>query len=435
MNDLTPDRPVNPVEGEAADSGFETNSATAPVMSERRVGMLGAMLVAIGPVSMALYTPAMPEIVQAFGTTASAVKLTLTAYFAGFAFSQLFCGPLSDGFGRKPVTLAFIGIYVAASLIALLAPGIEWLIFARFIQGVGAAVGVAVSRAVVRDLFTHEQSARIMNLMGIILAVGPALAPTIGGLTMEFFGWHAIFLVMLLAGLAIITTIQFALRETVIRDPSRISPKALLKSYRTLLTSRYFMSSALVIAGSTGALYTLATVLPFILMDRVGLTPSQFGLGMLMQSGFFFSGSLTVRFLMRRLGAYRLVPIGLACIATGSLAMLIVLNLFEPSFLRVMVPVSFYAFGIAFVMPAMMTASLAPFPRIAGSASAVAGFMQMGGGLLGGTVSAMIGDAVFAMSIIIPTMGATAIMSWLIWRRLPEPAMASAVRSVPDTSA
>src|SRR5690606_2781124 len=117
---------------------------------------IGAMLVAVGPVSLALYTPAMPQIVEAFGTTESAVKMTLSLYFAGFAFSQLICGPLSDGLGRKPVTFAFMAIYAAASFIALLAPSVEMLIFARFLQGFGAAVGVAVSRALVRDLFTHE---------------------------------------------------------------------------------------------------------------------------------------------------------------------------------------------------------------------------------------------------------------------------------------
>ena len=123
----------------------------APLMSERRVSLIGAILAAIGPVSMALFTPAMPEIVHAFGTTEVAVKMTLSLYFAGFAFAQLVCGPLSDGFGRKPVIVAFMAIYLVASLAALVAPDIESLIAARFLQGVGAAAGVAISRAIVRD--------------------------------------------------------------------------------------------------------------------------------------------------------------------------------------------------------------------------------------------------------------------------------------------
>ena len=149
----------------------------APVMSERKVSLLGAMLVAVGPVSMALFTPAMPEIVHAFGTTEAAVKMTLSLYFAGFALAQLVCGPLSDGFGRKPITVAFMAIYIVASALALFAPTIELLIAARFLQGVGAAVGVAISRAIVRDLFTNDRSARIMNLIGLILGIAVAVLP------------------------------------------------------------------------------------------------------------------------------------------------------------------------------------------------------------------------------------------------------------------
>ncbi len=399
----------------------QPSATTIPVMSERRVSLLGALLVAIGPVTMALFTPAMPEIVHAFGTTEAAVKLTLSLYFAGFAFAQLVCGPLSDGFGRKPVTFAFLSVYLAASLLALVAPTIEVLIAARFLQGVGAAVGVAISRAIVRDLFTSERSARIMNLIGLILGVGPAFAPTIGGITMELAGWHAIFAVMFAAAVVIILVVQFAMVETVERDLTRIRPRALVRSYGSLLGSRYFVLSALIMTGSIGALYTQATVLPFILMERVGLTPTQFGVGMLMQSGMFFAGALVVRLLLARFNALRLVPPGLLFIAIGSLALAIGLRLAVPSFLSVMGPVAFFAFGIAFVMPAMLTASLAPYPHIAGAASSLGGFFQMGGGLAGGTIAAMIGDPVLAMATIIPAMGLVAILCWIVWRTLPEP--------------
>lgn len=411
----------------------ETSSevVASPLMSERRVSIIGAMLVALGPVSMALFTPAMPQIVEAFGTTEAAVKMTISLYFAGFALAQLFCGPLSDGLGRKPVTFGFIGIYVVASFAALMSPNIEMLIAARFLQGFGAAVGVAISRAVVRDLFTHESSARIMNLIGIILAIGPAFAPTLGGLTMQLAGWHAIFGLMLVAGVVISLVIHFCMRETVERDLSRISPKALIHSYGLLLGNAYFMLSSMVIAGAVGALYTQATVLPFILMSRVGLTPAEFGIGMLAQSGMYFTGALVARFLMRSLGAYKLVPIGLAAIGAGSLLLIITLTQFEPSFIGVMGPVGIYAFGIAFVMPAMMTAGLAPFPRIAGSASSLTGFLQMGTGLAGGSIAALIGDPVLGMVLIIPTLGSVAIISWLIWNRLPEPALATALRPSP----
>jgi len=408
-------------------SASEAAAVARPVMSERRVSLIGALIVAVGPISMALFTPAMPELVHAFGTTESMVKLTLSFYFAGFAVTQLVCGPLSDGFGRKPVTFGFMLIYLAASLLAVFAPTIEMLIAARFLQGVGAAVGVSVSRALVRDLFTSERSARIMNLIGLIMGAGPAFAPTLGGVMMSLLGWESIFVFMAVAALVIVVLVQLFMRETVQRDLSRIRPRALLRSYRTLLGDAYFMLSSLVVAGATGALYTQATVLPFILMNRVGLTATQFGLGMLMQSGSFFVGSLFVRRLMARYGAFRMVPVGVCFIAVGAAGLAVVLRLYEPTFLLVMAPVAFYAFGIAFVMPAMSTASVAPFPHMAGAAASMSGFLQMGAGLVGGIVAAAIGDPVAAMATVIPLMGLGAIVSWLLWRRVPEPALARVV--------
>ncbi|WP_235911847.1 multidrug effflux MFS transporter [Mesorhizobium xinjiangense] len=391
------------------------------IMSERRVTLIGALLVAVGPISMALFTPAMPEIAHAFGTSEAAVKMTLSLYFAGFAFAQLVCGPLSDGLGRKPVTVGFMVIYLAASLLALVAPSIEVLIAARFLQGVGAAVGVAISRALVRDLFVGEASARIMNMIGVMLAVGPAVAPTLGGLTLELAGWHAIFALMLVLGLGVIVAVQFGLKETVSPDISRIRPQALFSSYRRLLANTYFLTSSLVIAGSVGALYTLATILPFVLMDRVGLEPTEFGMGMLMQSGLFLTGALAMRQLMQTRSAFRLVPVGLACIGVASIALGVGLRIAEPTFLGIMGPVGVYAFGIAFIMPAMTVAAMAPFANIAGAAASMLGFMQMGSGLVGGSVAALIGDPVLALATVVPAFGATAIVSWLIWRLLPEP--------------
>lgn len=390
-------------------------------MSERKVSLIGALLVGIGPVSMALFTPAMPEIVHAFGTTEAAVKMALSFYFAGFAFAQLICGPMSDGYGRKPVTFAFMAIYLLATIAALLAPTIELLVAARFFQGVGAAVGVAISRAIVRDLFANERSARIMNLIGLILGIGPALAPTLGGVTLAFFGWQAIFVFMLIAAIAILFVVHFSMVETVVRDVSRIRPAALLRSYGILLTDRYFMLCSLVLGGGIGAIYTLATILPFILIDRVGLTPTEFGLSMLMQSGGFFVGSLVARRLMRRMSAYRLVPIGLVFTALGSVGVATSLVFVEPTFLTVMAPVAVFVFGNAFTMPAMSTASLAGYPHMAGAAASMNGFFQMGGGLAGGLAAAAVGDPVLAMATVIPAMGAIAIVSWLWWRTLPEP--------------
>ncbi|MCB1311551.1 MAG: Bcr/CflA family efflux MFS transporter, partial [Sedimentitalea sp.] len=236
-------------------------------MSARRVSLIAALFVAVGPFAMALYTPAMPEVVEAFGTTNGMVKLTLTLYFAGFACAQLIAGPLSDAIGRRPVIIGFMGLFAAASVLALLAPGIETLMAARFLQGVGASAGVAISRAVVRDLFEGHDSSQIMNTIGIILALAPALAPTLGGVLVTLAGWRSIFAVMALVGLIVIAVTATGLRETVIADRSRLNLRELMRSYGVLAGNRHFMTASLTIAGSMGALYTQATILPFVLMQ------------------------------------------------------------------------------------------------------------------------------------------------------------------------
>lgn len=390
-------------------------------MTERRVGIVGGLLAAVGPVAMSLYTPAMPEIVSDFGTTESAVKLTLTVYFGGFCFAQLICGPLSDGYGRRPITILFMSIYLAASVLALFAPTIEVMVLARLLQGIGAAVGVTISRAIVRDLFTSDRSARVMNLIGIVLAVGPAIGPTLGGLTLELLGWHAIFLVMILHGIAVMTMMLFYVKETSTPDREQVRPRVLAKSYLSLLQQPYFLFSSLVLTGATGALYTSATILPFILMTRVGLTASTFGMGMLLQTAFYISGSIIYRLLMNRIAIFKLSCIGLACTCSASILLAVLLRLYEPSYLLIMLPMGLYVTGIAFLSPQMSTAALAPFPHIAGSASAMIGFFQMIGGLIGGLISASMSDPVLAMATLLPLMGLLSLLSFIVWSRLKMP--------------
>ena len=391
---------------------------TAPRMSERRTSMISAFLVALGPVSMALYTPAMPQLVHAFSSTESAIKLTLSLYFAGFALSQLVSGTMSDVLGRRRTTLIFITVYLAGSLMAAFAPNVGVLLAGRLVQGIGASVGMTVSRAIVRDQFTGTQSARIMNMVGMMLALGPAVSPTLGGFALGLFGWQSIFFLMVGFALAACGMVYFCMAETTVPDPAKGRIGPILSGYRALATSGRFVSATLVMAGAVGALYGQATMLPFVLIDTVGLTPTQFGVGMLMQSGFFFMGTIAVRLLMHTVTPARLVFPGLVFIGIGSILIALASHLMTPGFLSVMGPVGIYAFGIAFVMPYMMTAAMEPFPQIAGSASAAMGFVQMSAGFLAGLVAAAIGFPLFAFGTVIPVMGLMAIVSYAWYRTL-----------------
>lgn len=391
---------------------------TTARMSERRTSIIAAFLVALGPVSMALYTPAMPELVRAFSSTESAIKLTLSLYFAGFALSQLVSGTMSDVLGRRKTTLIFMTVYLAGSLMAAFAPSVGVLLAGRLVQGIGASVGMTVSRAIVRDQFTGTEAARIMNMVGMMLAIGPAVSPTLGGFALGVFGWQSIFFLMVGFALAACGAVYVCMAETTVPDSAKGRVGPILAGYAALATSRRFVSATLVMAGAVGALYGQATMLPFVLIGTVGLTPTEFGVGMLMQSGFFFAGTVCVRLLMRKVAPARIVLPGLCFIGIASILIALASHLVTPSFLSVMGPVGIYAFGIAFVMPYMMTAAMEPFPEIAGSASAAMGFIQMGAGFLAGLLAAAIGMPLFAFGTIIPAMGLMAILSYVWYRAI-----------------
>lgn len=382
-------------------------------MSERRTSLIGALLTAIGPVSMAIYTPAMPELVTAFGTTSSAIKLSLSLYFAGFAVAQLAAGPVSDAFGRRRATLAFLLIYLAGSFIAALAPTVDLLLAGRLVQGIGASVGVTVSRAIVRDQFTGNEAARILNMIGIMLAVGPAAGPTLGGIALSLAGWQAVFYLMVGFGILSAAIVGLGMSETTVPDRTRIRPDRVFSAYRTLVGDPRVLFASLVLGGCVGALYAQSTMLPFVLIDRVGLTPAQFGVGMLMQSGFFFSGSVALRFLAPFLGETRALRLGLAMAAGGGVLIALSVRLIDPSFLSIMGPVAICSFGIAFVIPYITTAGLQPHPHIAGSAAALIGFVQMASGFLGGVAASLLADPLAAFGTIIPVMEVSALLAYL----------------------
>lgn len=386
-------------------------------MTERHVAAIGSLLIALGPVSLALYTPAMPELVTDFATTYPAVKATLAAYFAGFALAQLICGPLSDAYGRRPAALAFLTLYAIGSVGAMLAPSIHALTIARLVQGIGAAVGISVARAIVRDNFTGEQSARVMNTIGIFLAIGPAMAPTLGSLAMLVFDWRAIFLLMVAYGGALLVAVYRFLPETNRSpDPARASPAGLARAYAALGGDRRFLFPALMMGLVLGGFYALSSMLPFLLIDIAGLSPQAFGFGMLAQTGAYILGGIVTKALLKRIPARRLVLPGLGLATAGALAMTASIALFPPSYLSVMAPVAVFAFALAMLTPDLTTRAMAAFPEKAGAAAALLGFAQMGSGFLDSGAVALIGSPPLAFGTVIPAVTLAALLLGLAER-------------------
>jgi len=371
-------------------------------------------MIAIGPLSLSLYTPALPTLVAAFDTTPAAVKFSLTIYFLGFCLAQLLCGPLSDAYGRRPVALCFFLVYFAGSIVDLFAPTIEILQIGRALQGIGAAAGVATSRALVRDLFVGQTSARIMNRIGLFVGLVPALSPAIGGLLLTVTHWRSIFLLMFAYAIVVVAMVWIFLPETnSARDRAHAHPFRIAGNYVSLLRDRRFIAPATLMAFVLGGVYTLPSLMPFVLIGKLGLTPLQYALVVFAQTAALLIGNLVVGRLLRRISARKLVPVGIVIIVIAGGGFAAVRLFAEPSVAAFAIPNAIWVFGLPFVTPGTMTSALSHFPRIAGAASSLIGFMQMGGGFVGSAIgAAAFGDPVAAVDTLLPALSILAGLSY-----------------------
>lgn len=387
-------------------------------MSARRTALVGGLMVATGPLSLTLYQPALPTLVQDLSTTNAGIQLTLTVYFAAFALAQLICGPLSDRYGRRSVGFAFFAIYVIGSLIAVAAPSLEVLFIGRFVQGFGVSAGVALSRAMVRDQFVGSEAIRILTLINLILTVTPAVAPTLGSVILQLGTWHYMFVVMAGFGLAILALLATNVRETLpetARVPFR--PGVIIGNYGRLLASPDFVFPSLLLGLTFSGFHGFTALLPFILIDGMGFTPFQFAMAMLAQTASFITGNLVVTYLSSRISGQRLLTIAMALLALSGLAFGTLPRIFPESIVALMVPVGIWMLGLAFISPAATAAAMAGFGTIAGAAGALTGFFQVGGGFAGSLAAGtLFGDARTALVTQLPVVAVLVVVVALLDR-------------------
>lgn len=368
-------------------------------------------MVATGPLSLTLYAPALPTLVDDLGTTDAAGKLTLTVYFAAFALGQLICGPLSDRFGRRSVGIAFFAIYVLGSLVAAIAPSLEILFVGRFIQGFGVSAGVALSRAMVRDQFAGAEAIRILTMVNLILTVTPAVAPTLGSFILVVGSWHQMFLVMAGFGLAILALLSTNARET-LPEAARIpfNPSVIFGNYRRLITTPDFVFPSLLLGLTFSGFHGFTALLPFILIDGLGFSPFQFAMAMLVQTASFISGNLLTSYLATRISQARLINIALALMGISGIGFALLPALLADSVVAFMLPIGLWMVALALVGPSATAAAMAGFGAMAGAAGALTGFFQVGGGFAGSlAASTLFPDARTALIVQMPVVAVLAI--------------------------
>lgn len=340
--------------------------------------VLLAAAVALGPLATDMYLPALPELGNAFAADTGQVQLTLSIYMIGFALAQLVCGPLADRFGRKPIMLGGLLLFALASVGCALAETIEALVFCRFLQALGGSAGPVLGRAAVRDIHSPRDAGRIMAILAAIMAIAPAIAPTVGGALLAGFGWPAIFLTLGGYALVVGAVIGFGLPEPLKPEYRQsLRPTVLARNYWTVLCDRSFQGYALTNALIFSGLFAFLSGASFVLIDFLGVSPTAFGAYFSVMVFGYIIGSFLAARMSRQHTSDQLLRLGLMVSVIGGLLMATLAWSGVFSKAAVILPQAIFMIGVGMVLPQTMAGALAPFPHMAGSASALFGFIQM----------------------------------------------------------
>lgn len=350
--------------------------------------VLVTFLVALGPLSTDMYLPSLPTMVRFFNTDVDQVQLTLSSFLAGFALSQLIYGPLADRFGRKPAIVFGMLLFTLASIGCAYTESIEALIVWRFLQALGGCAGPVLGRAMIRDIYQPLESARLLSFIGTAMSLAPALAPFLGGYLVIWFEWQSIFIFLALYGALLSLMFAFKVPESLAKDhrqPFRFKP--MLNNYAQLLKHRQYMGYVFSCSFAYAGMFAFISGSSFVVVDYFKVPEEYFAYFFLVAIVGFMSGSFFAGRFCHQIGVGRLLFIGAGFAALSGLVMcLVVFNEWYQLF-YVIAPMYFYTLGAGMVMPQAMAAALAPFAKMAGTASALLGFLQM-------TTAAVVGVAV-----------------------------------------
>ncbi len=376
--------------------------------------LLVAAMAAVGPVSIDMYLPGFPAIEREFGVRG--VETTMAAYLVGIAVSQLFYGPISDRFGRKPPLYFGFVLYALGAAGCALATSMPALTLLRVVQALGGSAGFVIGRAIVRDRCEPHEAARAFSLLMMIVALGPVLAPAVGGVVVTHFGWRATFVFQAVLGLALLAATHFALRES--RPESAIVPLNLASVFRTYLrlgADRALVGYALVGGFGMGALFAYVTGAPTVLTQRYDLSPQQFG-ALIGLNGFAFMAASRLNIIaLRTLGPrevlvrYVWLPLllGAALLALTSLWP-------APLWMVVTLQLSFFV-AVGRVTPNVAALALASHGADAGAASALMGALQSALAMLSGFAVATFNDGTVSTLAAIMTVGGALTWGSYLW--------------------
>jgi DHA1 family bicyclomycin/chloramphenicol resistance-like MFS transporter len=377
-------------------------------MNLRTLLILGA-LSAFGPLAIDFYLPSFPTLARQFGTDVEHVQLSLAAYFVGISIGQLFYGPLADRFGRRVPLLVGVALFTVASLACALAPNLEWLVTARFVQALGGCAGMVITRAVVRDLCDPLASAKVFSQLVLVMGLAPILAPLGGGLLLNTLGWPSIFhSLSIFAGLCLLAVLLW-LPET---RPQNLQPAPLsgaFGQYRALLGNAPFMGYSLAGGVAMAGMFAYIAGSPFIFIELYGVPAEHYGwLFGSNAAGFVIMAQVNARLVRSGGPALWLRRMVLVYLISG--LCLLALALWRPVQLwPLMIPLFICVASLGCVLPNATACAMAGQGRHAGSASGLLGSMQFSVAASASALVAFLHDgSAMPMALVIALCGAVA---------------------------
>ena len=332
---------------------------------------------ALGPASMQILLPALPVIKETFEVSTEVAQLTLSLSMLAIALGTLFYGPLSDKYGRKPVMLLGLSITLVGSVFCFVANTIELLIVERFIQAFGAAVGLVLARAIVRDVYGAQEAARVIATLVMVMVVAPMLSPALGGELMLRLGWESVFVVIAIACILISLLLFKNLPETLKEPVPFTGVASMIGNYARLFQSRAFCGYAFCVTFVSVLFFSFISAVPEIMVSVMKRPPNEYGYYFIMIPIGFMAGNYFARHFGRSMELNRMISIGASLGVTGvSLAIVLQLIGFHQP-IALFAPIALAVFGNGISLPNAQAAAINEFPKFAGSASGLTGFLQM----------------------------------------------------------
>ena len=323
-----------------------------------------------------IVVPALPLLAIVFDDSPARVQLVLTLYLAGIAGGQLVYGPLSDRFGRRPVLIAGLALFLAGTLLCGLAWSLGALIFGRVLEGCGACAGIVLGRAIIRDVYEREAAARGLAIVMMAMTLAPAISPAIGAYLAEWVDWRAIFALLGLFGTIVLVMTVARLGETN-THPTRFDLVGMAGAHVALLRSPQFVGFALCSACTSASWFTFIASAPHVLSEALGEPPSTYGLMILFPMATYMLGNAGAARFARRLGSLRLLILGRTIAVTAAAVMTLWYVYIGLGVWAIFLPITLAEIGDGLSQPAVLAAGLSIQPRLAGTASGLMGFLQM----------------------------------------------------------